>query len=66
MSVIQEELERIIRRLSAKQLKLLLDYARELEEGLTPEEVADIEAGKAEVARGEWIDWDDLKRELNL
>lgn len=66
MSATREELEKIICRLSPDRLKLLLDYARHLEEELTPEELADIEAGKAEIARGEWVDWDDLKRELGL
>ena len=32
-----------------------------MREELTPEEVVEIEAGKAEIARGEWVDWDDLK-----
>jgi hypothetical protein len=63
----REELEKIIHRLPAKQLKLLLSYARELEDDeLTSANIADIEAGKAEIARGEWVDWDELKRELNL
>ncbi|BCV22904.1 hypothetical protein [Moorella sp. Hama-1] len=67
MSAMREELEKIIHRLQAKQLKLLLAYARELEDDkLTPEDIADIEGGKAEIARGEWVDWDELKRELNL
>lgn len=66
MSAVRKELERIICRLTPENLKLLLDYARELEEELTQEEIADIEAGKAEIARGEWVDWDELKRELNL
>lgn len=66
MSVIRKELEAIIMRLPVEKLKLLLDYAHELEEELTPEEIAEIEAGKAEIARGEWVDWDELKRELNI
>ena len=67
MRAIYDELERIIHRLPPASLKLLLKYAKELEdEELTPDEIADIEAGKAEIARGEWVDWDDLKRELNL
>ncbi len=35
-------------------------------EELTTEETISIKIGKAEIARGEWTDWDDLKKELNL
>ncbi len=48
------------------ELKLLVAYAHGLDDTLNPEEIEDIKAGKAEIARGEWVDWDDLKRELNL
>lgn len=30
------------------------------------EDIAEFEAGKAEITRGEWIDWDELRKELNL
>ncbi|MCD5406724.1 MAG: hypothetical protein LRZ99_03415 [Desulfotomaculum sp.] len=33
---------------------------------LTPAEITIIETGKAEIARGEWTDWDDLKKELRF
>lgn len=67
MSAIYDELERIIHRLPPAGLELLLKYARQLEdEDLTPDEIADIEAGKSGIARGEWVDWDDLKKELDL
>lgn len=67
MSAVLKELETIIRRLPPSKLEQLLDYARELvEEEVTPEEIAEFEAGKSEIARGEWVDWDELRKELNL
>ncbi|MGQ9533353.1 MAG: hypothetical protein ACUVTQ_11225 [Desulfotomaculales bacterium] len=67
MNPVYRELEEIIGRLPLVKLRLLLEYARVLEsEEFTPEEMADAEAGKAEIARGEWVDWDELKRELDL
>ena len=30
----------------------------------TPEEAADIEAGFAEIERGEYVDWDDVREEF--
>jgi hypothetical protein len=67
MNPIHKELEEVIGRLPLEKLVLLLEYARVLElEEFTQEEMADVEAGKAEIARGEWVDWDELKRELDL
>lgn len=66
MSAILKELEEIVRRLPPEKLKLLVAYAHGLDDTLSPEEIEDIKAGKAEIARGEWVDWDDLKREFNL
>ncbi len=67
MSAVRSELEKIIGRLSPDKLRLLLEYARNLEnDELTAGEFAEIEAGKAEIARGEWVDWDVLRRELDL
>lgn|GEM_PF-1046406 len=67
MSAVRSELEKIIGRLSPDKLRLLLEYARNLEnDELTAGEFAEIEAGKAEIARGEWVDWDVLKMELEL
>ena len=54
MSAVRSELEKIIGRLSPDKLRLLLEYARNLEnDELTAGEFAEIEAGKAEIARGE-------------
>ncbi len=66
MSAIIKELQEIVRRLPTEKLKLLVEYAHGLEDALSPEEIEEIKAGKAEIVRGEWVDWDDLKRELNL
>ncbi len=67
MNVIQEELEKIMQRLSGEQLKSLLDYARKLDfEQLSPEEKNEFDAGQAEIARGEWVDWDELRKELDV
>ncbi len=32
----------------------------------TPEEIRAIEAGRAELSRGEWVGWDELKKNLGL
>lgn len=56
MSAVRKELETIIRRLPPEKLRKLLHYAQDLEEEeLTSDDLADIEAGKAEIARGEWV-----------
>ncbi|MGB9661857.1 MAG: hypothetical protein ACPL5F_07535 [Moorellaceae bacterium] len=61
MSAVLKELETIIRHLPPSKLEQSLDYARELaEEEITPEEIAEFEAGKTEIDRGEWVDWDEL------
>lgn len=67
MSTAIKQIEEIIKRLPAQKLELLLEIAREIEqEELSPEDIADIEAGKTEIERGEWVEWNELKRELNL
>ncbi|HUW63143.1 MAG TPA: hypothetical protein VMW83_00300 [Spirochaetia bacterium] len=66
MSAVLKEVEDIVRRLPTEKVKLLVEYAHGLDDGFSPEEIAEIQAGKADIARGEWVGWDDLKRELNL
>lgn len=67
MSTAIKQIEEIIKRLPAQKLELLLEIAREIEqEELSPEDIADIEAGKTEIERGDWVEWNELKRELNL
>ena len=42
-------------------------YEKEHEpEYFSPEDLAAIEEGKAQLARGETVSWEDLKKELNL
>lgn len=60
MSAVLKELEDIVRRLPQEKLKLLVEYAHDLDDDLTPEDIADIEAGKAEIARGEWVSLDEF------
>ncbi len=57
-----EQIEEIIKRLPTQKLEILLEIAKDIEQ----EYILDIELGKAEIERGEWVDWDDLKRELDL
>jgi len=66
VSAVLKEVEDIVRRLPTEKVKLLVEYAHGLDDGFSPEEIAEIQAGKADIARGEWVGWDDLKRELNL
>lgn len=62
-----KQIEEIIRRLPVEKLEILLQLAKDIEqEEFSPEDIADIEAGKAEIERGEWVEWDELKRELKL
>ena len=52
--------------LLAKLIDLL--YAREMEESeyFSPEDLAAIAAGKAEIGRGEYVTLEELKKELGL
>ncbi len=65
-----EKVETIAHGPHADLLEKLIDllYDREMEEPeyFSPEDLAAIEAGKAEIARGETISWEELKKELNL
>ncbi|HTE86894.1 MAG TPA: hypothetical protein VK821_19445 [Dehalococcoidia bacterium] len=51
-------------------LEEAIDYLRWLAsdepEELTPEEWESVRKGEAQIARGEWVSWKDLKRELGL
>lgn len=66
---VRDELRQIIDRLSDEQASELLDEIRWMlldEETLPAEQLAEVLEGKAEIARGEWVDWDDLRKQLNL
>lgn len=62
----RKQLARIVRSLSKEKLARLLKYAEELEEELTPEDIAAIERGKAQIARGEWVSFEEVKRQNGL
>ena len=54
-----------LRRLPPKGLTAVQDIVRALledAEELTPQELAEVEAGEAEIARGEWIHWEEMRR----
>lgn len=62
-----KQIEEIIRRLPIEKLEILLQLAKDIEqEEFSQEDIADIKAGKAEIGRGEWVKWDELKQELKL
>ncbi|MFN0096757.1 MAG: hypothetical protein ACKVVT_18520 [Dehalococcoidia bacterium] len=67
MTPTKSELHRIIDGLceedAADILVLVRDWLAE-EEALTPEEEAEVEQGRAEIAAGEFVDLDHLVREL--
>jgi phage FluMu protein gp41 len=62
----RRQLARIVRSLSKEKLARLLKYAEELEEELTPEDIEAIERGKAQIARGEWVSFEEVKRQNGL
>jgi len=62
----RKEIVRIVRYLPKEKLVRLLKYAEELEDELTPEEIAAIKEGEAQIARGETISLDELRRRYDL
>ena len=56
----------IIRYMPEEKLKRLIKIADEMDDELTPEEIAAIEEGKAQIARGETVSLTDVKRRLRL
>jgi hypothetical protein len=65
-----EKVETIAHGPHADVLEKLVDllYDREMDEPeyFSPEDVAAIEAGKAQIARGEYVTLEELKKELGL
>lgn len=64
-----EKVKAIAQGPNAELLKKFIDllYGQEHEpEYFSAEDLAAIEEGKAQIARGETVSWEDLKRELNL
>lgn len=65
MTALKEELIRQLDSLSDHELAEVLDFVRVLQEEpeeLSPEEAEDLRSSKGEVARGEWVRWQDIKR----
>ncbi len=62
----RRQIVRIVRYLPKEKLARLLKYAEELEEELTPEDIEAIERGKAQIARGEWVSFEEVKRQNDL
>jgi len=65
MAKLEEQLLQDLRRLAPADLEAVRDFIRVLleePEKLTPEEQAEVEAGEAEIARGEYVRWDDVRR----
>ena len=65
MLTIREELLQRLDTLSEDELIQVLDFVRLLQaepESLTPEEIQELHASRAEVAQGEWVRWQDVKR----
>ncbi|HWQ40982.1 MAG TPA: hypothetical protein VN456_03000 [Desulfosporosinus sp.] len=69
MLPVRKEIVDLVRYMPIDKLYLLRDYAAVLakeEEPLTPEDVSAIEKGESQIARGEWVSFDEVKRKLGL
>jgi hypothetical protein len=63
---VKDDLRQLVDALSDQDAAEALDYLRWVlaeEDALTPAEQARMEAGRAEIARGESVAWEDLKRD---
>lgn len=67
---VKDDLHHLVDQLDEEAADELLEYARwlatEEDEPLTDEELARVEAGEAELRRGESVSLEDLKRRLEL
>ena len=66
---VREELRSLIAQLSDREAAEALAYVRWLlaeedDEPLTPEETAALEAARRRTGRGEYVTWDEVKRNL--
>jgi hypothetical protein len=65
---VKDDLHQLVDQLDEAAVDELLDYARwlaaEEDEPLTDEERARVEAGEAEIRRGDYVSLEDLKRRL--
>lgn len=65
----RERLHEIVDELTEEQAAILEDYAEQLlddDEVFTEEEIDRILKQREEMKAGAWVDWEDVKRELNL
>ncbi len=65
MTELKERLIQDLRRLAPEELTAVQDFVRVLleePEELTPEEMAELEVGQAEIRRGESVHWEDIRR----
>ena len=65
MATVKEELIEELNHLRVKDLVTVREFVRVLleeEEDLTPEEAAEFDAGQAEITRGEWVRWEEIRR----
>ncbi len=63
---VKDELHQLVDRLEDDEAADALDYLRSLaagEETLSPDEWAAVEAGEAQLARGEYVTLDELRRQ---
>ena len=67
---VKDDLHHLVDELDEAAADELLEYAQwlaaEEDEPLTEEEVARVEAGEAEIRRGDYVGLDDMKRRLGL
>ena len=70
MSASREELHRVIEKLREKDIERLLHLLNKIvtnyDDELTEEELKEIEEAEARMAKGEYIDLNDLKKEYGL
>lgn len=62
----RRKIVRLIRYMPPEKLHRLLKFAEELDDELTPAEIDDVAAAKMEVAQGEWVSFDEIRRRENL
>jgi len=67
----RERLHELVDELTDEQAALLEGYAEQMlddddEEVFTEEEIQRILKAEAEIDAGEWVSWEDVKRELDL
>lgn len=69
MLPVRKEIVNLSRHMPIDKLYLLRDYAAVLakeEEPLTQEDISALEKGEEQIARGEWVSFDEVKRQLGL